>query len=95
MEVCGTCEGTGSMERRDLDMSRMVDSMREDGDDEGIERYMRGAYDVSCDQCQGKNVVFVADWETVPEWASEAIESWEESGRITDRITAQERAMGA
>ena len=95
MEVCPTCGGTGAMERRDLDMSLVTDSMLEDGDYEAYEHYMKGGYDVPCDHCRGKNVVFEANWELVPEWARDAIEDWEESRRESDRISAQERAMGA
>jgi len=95
MEVCPTCGGTGRMDRKDLDMSRMTDSMLEDGDMEGYEHYMKGGYDVGCDQCNGANVVFAPNWEFVPKWASDAIESWEDSRRRDEAESAAERRMGA
>lgn len=95
MEVCPICQGTGKMERQDLDMSRMVDNMREDGDDEGIERYFSGAFDVVCSHCNGANVVLEPVWESVPKWAEDAIDAWHESERITSQIEDQERRMGA
>jgi DnaJ-class molecular chaperone len=55
--VCPDCGGHGSHSRRDLDQSRLVDSMIEDGDDEGLERYYSGAFDVKCQTCHGRNVV--------------------------------------
>jgi len=57
MEVCPECQGTGSHVRKDLDDSAMVDSMREDGDDEGLRRYFSGAFDEVCRVCGGDNVV--------------------------------------
>ena len=95
MEVCPTCQGTGSHVRHDLDDSRMVDDMREECDYEGLENYFRGAFDEVCTHCNGANVVLEPNWETVPEWAQKAIESWEESKRMDALITAQERRMGA
>lgn len=95
MVVCPTCQGTGKMERQDIDMSQMTDSMYEDGDDEGIERYFSGAYDVPCSHCNGSNVVLEPVWESVPKWAEDAIDAWYESERITSQIEDQERRMGA
>jgi DnaJ-class molecular chaperone len=95
MEVCPTCGGTGSHVRHDLDDSAMVDSMREDGDDEGLERYFGGAFDEVCRQCGGQNVVLAPEWDTVPKWASEAIEDWQESRERDRRESESERRMGA
>jgi hypothetical protein len=95
MIVCPTCQGTGSHVRHDLDDSALVDSMREDGDEEGLRAYFRGAFDERCTECDGENVVLAPYWESVPEWAQKAIESWEESRRIDAAIEAAERRMGA
>ena len=95
MEVCPECQGTGSHVRHDLDDSAMVDSMREDGDDEGLRRYFSGAFDEVCRVCGGDNVVLEPNWDDVPVWAQKAIESWEASARLDAQITAQERRMGA
>ena len=95
MVVCPECGGEGSHVRRDLDDSAMVDSMREDGDDEGLERYFGGAFDEICRGCSGKNVVLDADYESIPEWAKKAMQSWDDSERESRQIEAQERRMGA
>jgi DnaJ-class molecular chaperone len=95
MVVCPTCQGTGSHVRHDLDDSAMVDSMREDCDYEGLEAYFGGAFDERCTHCGGENVILVPDADSVPDWAQKAIESWEESRRMDEAITAAERRMGA
>ena len=95
MEVCPECGGTGSHVRKDLDDSAMVDSMREDGDEEGLRAYFNGAFDERCTLCNGDNVVLCPNWDDVPQWAKDAVESWEESRRYSEEISRQERAMGA
>jgi len=93
--VCPACRGNGTHFRTDLDESRMVDMLEEDGDYEGLESYRNGAYDQTCNQCNGKNVVDEVDWNSVPEWADKCIRSWEQSERDSAYIEAQERACGA
>ena len=95
MVVCPECGGEGHHVRRDLDDSAMVDSMREDGDDEGLAAYFGGAFDEVCRQCGGANVVLDADYESIPEWAKKAMQSWDESEQESRMIEAQERRMGA
>ena len=95
MEVCPTCGGYGSHVRQDLDDSVMVDSMREDGDDEGLQAYFNGSFDEKCRQCEGKNVIMQPDWGQLPVWAAHAIEAWEDDERSTRKIEEQERRMGA
>jgi hypothetical protein len=92
MAVCPTCNGTGSHVRHDLDDSRMVDSMREDGDDEGLERYFNGAFDEVCTQCNGKNVV--AEPVLDDEMAKE-IDQWHQAEWEYRRECEAERRMGA
>lgn len=95
MIVCPECGGEGHHVRRDLDDSAMVDSMREDGDEEGLQAYFGGAFDEICRECGGKNVILSADYESVPKWAQEAIDEWNESEMESRAIEAQERRMGA
>ena len=95
MIVCPTCRGTGAMERQDLDMSRLTDSMLEYGDLEGFEHYMKGGYDVICTECHGKNVVFVPNIDDLPEDVLEEIKEWEDSEREYRLEVAAERRAGA
>jgi DnaJ-class molecular chaperone len=95
MEVCPTCNGTGSHDRRDLDCSLLVESMQADGDHEGVQDYMNGYYSQTCEQCKGKNVVGVPNWNLVPNWAKIAIEEWDKSEQESKAIEAAERAVGA
>ena len=95
MVVCPECGGEGRHVRRDLDDSAMVDSMREDGDDEGLQAYFGGAFDEICRECTGKNVVLAPDADSVPKWAQEAIDDWNQSEDETRRESEAERRMGA
>lgn len=95
MVVCPECGGEGHHVRRDLDDSAMVDSMREDCDEEGLRAYFSGAFDEQCRECGGKNVILSADEGSVPQWAQDAIDEWIQSENETRQIEAQERRMGA
>ena len=97
-QVCPACGGVGTHERRDIDCSLMVDSMREDGDEDGLANYFSGDYDVTCETCNGRNVIDEIDFDyfvaNFPEYYK-AMVSWDESERESARYDAQERAMGA
>lgn len=97
-EVCPSCSGIGTHERRDIDCSLMVDTMREDNDEDGLAGYFGGDYDVTCTTCKGCNVVDQIDYDffmrEFPEY-HDALVSWEESERESELTQAQERACGA
>jgi len=90
--VCSCCGGSGTTERTDIDCSRLVDSMREDGDDEGLEHYFQGGYDIVCPECHGQRVEEVPE---LPEWAHKLIDEWAKDEAEDRRYAAMERAMGA
>lgn len=94
MEVCGTCDGHGSHVHPDL--SVVTQSDREDwADDEFMEGYMRGTYDVSCEECGGRNVVeVVSEHEMDPDILKDWNE-WVQDYYETEAIYRMERAMGA
>jgi len=94
-EVCPVCSGHGTHVRNDLDDSRLIDSMEEDGDLEGIEAYHKGSYDQICSNCKGLRVVMSIDFEWLPKWARVAIEDWSLEERISAKEEADERRMGA
>ena len=95
MEVCPSCGGTGSHVRRDIDDSKLVDMMREDGDYEGIEGYFAGDYDVTCETCRGANVVTSPDWDQVDPKLIAIMSDWDQCARETQAEQDAERAMGA
>jgi DnaJ-class molecular chaperone len=91
-EVCPWCGGGGTCTRTDIDDSLLVDSMMEDGDDEGIESYHRGSFDQVCPTCNGLRVILVP---TLPEWASKLISIYYSEEAEDRKYAAQERAFGA
>ena len=96
--VCPACNGHGTHVRRDIDDSRLVDSMREDGDYEGLEAYRRGAYDQKCSTCHGRNVVDEIDWGYIEDnhpAEFKAICEWNQDMRDYHAECAAERACGA
>jgi excinuclease UvrABC ATPase subunit len=90
--VCPTCKGFGKTERTDIDCSKLVDDMREDGDDEGLESYFKGSYQETCPTCHGSNVIFSP---ILPEWATKEIQSYYESELEDMMYAEQERICGA
>ena len=91
-EVCPLCQGHGKHERRDIDCSRLVDEMREDGDDWGLEQYFKGAYDTICTECKGQRVILVPE---LPEEIQEKIWEYNDGAREYAAEVAAERRMGA
>ena len=53
-QVCPQCEGSGTMVHRSLSVWTAEDRYE---DPDGFEDMMNGAYDVSCDMCDGQRVV--------------------------------------
>ena len=95
MEVCPTCGGRGTHFRSDLDENELIDLYREDGDYEGLESYYAGAFDQTCEQCKGQNVIAAPDWDCIPKEIIDACDQWDECEAESNWIQAQEQAMGA
>ena len=91
-EVCPRCQGIGRHSREDIDDSYLVDIMIADGDEEGLEGYRNGNYDVICTQCNGNNVVDVPN---LTDEMQEKLNDWYQCESESRRIEAQERACGA
>lgn len=72
-EVCPDCDGHGHHFRTDLDEDALYRSMSEDGDYEGIARYLDGAYDQFCTRCQGQRVIKSPE---LPHWALKLLFEW-------------------
>lgn len=91
-KVCYECGGHGTHIRKDIDDSKLFDSMLEDGDYDGIVSYYKGAYDCVCNSCQGLRVLKNP---SLPYWAMKVIGDWVESERRYRAECAQERRAGA
>lgn len=63
MEVCTSCHGEGAHVNRNIDGNGITSSEWAEWDEEDRETYMSGGYDVTCEECGGRNVVAVVDEE--------------------------------
>ena len=61
MEVCWVCEGRGKHVNPNIDYNGL--SEESTSDPEFMDNYMSGLYDVTCNTCNGRNVVPVLDRE--------------------------------
>jgi hypothetical protein len=99
-EICSVCEGKGryvnpNIDRNGLDSSEM--------DDEFMEDYINGVYDITCRRCGGDRVTLEI-WEQIitrsPEleiynlYRSELHEAWETRNEIEHDMRDEQRAMG-
>lgn len=91
-EVCPTCSGHGYHFRSDLDENALVEGMRDDCDEEGIDAYFGGSFDQVCSECNGQRVVASP---ILPEWANELMYSWRRSENEHRAISDAERRLGA
>ncbi len=93
--VCPVCDGEGTHVNPSIDGNGITaDEMQELGDD-FREDYMRGVYDVRCEQCNGERVVLVPDESRISPKTLEAIWRYQEQCRRDDAEEAAERRMGA
>ncbi len=94
-EVCSNCEGRGSHVNRAIDGDGISpEDFARDPDFE--EEYFAGSYDVPCDECHGKRVALVADWDA--KWPEGLKEKYEEYCHHQAEYAAEqaaERRMGA
>lgn len=90
-EVCPRCEGEGQHDHPAFD-NGITGEEWSSWDSEEREDYMQGAYDVTCEQCEGLRVVLVPD-EDDPNFPAYA-RHCEEVARYEAECRA-ERRMGA
>lgn len=74
-EVCDLCRGTGKMTNRSIG-AITSDEWERDWDYEEREAYMNGRYDVLCDECNGKRVVWGIDLEAFEKLNKEAYDHY-------------------
>lgn len=95
-EVCPECRGHGRHCDRAIDGNGITQSDREDwADDDFMEGYLRGDYDVRCEECSGQNVIDVVDEHATDPVSLVAWNEWMRDYYETEAIYAMERAMGA
>ena len=92
--ICHCCNGYGYHFRSDLDENKLIESMEEDGDFEGLEDYRRGGFDQICQNCNGQKVIDEIDWlwfeKTYPKEFSE-MQDYNEMVRQEEKYALQER----
>ena len=94
MEVCPTCNGRGTHVRPSIDAGGY------DGDDDdydpetGESLYFSGFYDITCQTCNGKNVVPAIDRKNANKAILEIYDEMQEDDADYERICRMERMMG-
>jgi hypothetical protein len=99
MEVCPTCKGRGKHVNPSIDAGSISDDddfwCDDDDDNWGGSRYQNGFYDVTCETCNGKNVVAAIDLKCSDKDALEVWYEMQDEDAECERIYRQERLMGA
>lgn len=90
-EVCGQCEGSGTMVDPRVDAGGLSQEDF-DEDPEFREDYFSGRYDMTCNQCKGQRVTPALIF---PKAIQEAVEDFERDSWDDAAESAAERAMGA
>ena len=95
-EICSTCGGNGKHDHPAFSNGISAEEFQNEWDHEEQEMYMRGAYDVRCDECDGAGKVLEVDFDSIkdPEVAA-AIEREYDNARYDAAEREQERRMGA
>lgn len=76
--VCPRCDGTGTHVNPNIDGHGISpDEFNQDPDFK--EAYFRGDYDVTCEECHGRNVVEVVDWEALTPKMQERLQRYEDA----------------
>jgi len=100
-EVCSTCEGKGKHVHPDID-SHGISAQEFAEDPDFQESYFSGAYDVTCYECKGSNVVPEVDIKAITDMGTDEEkatlklwrEAWDEEISYRRECEA-ERRMGA
>ena len=96
-EVCSRCDGEGHHVNPNVDGNGLTaEDFEEDPD--FAEDYRSGVYDVTCEECGGRNVVLEVDRATAERECPELLKRYDDQLRCNaecDREMAAERRMGA
>lgn len=97
-QVCGTCQGRGTHVNPAIDCGGITASEWAEWDDYEKDYYMSGAYDVTCNQCNGEKVIQNLEYETnnkLYNWCCERLSEHYEYQYESAREMAEERRWGA
>jgi len=75
-EVCWKCDGHGTHTNPSIDGNGITSSEWAEWDPEEQDSYMNGEYDVTCEKCQGSNVVLVPDTSIMSEEQKTIFSQW-------------------
>lgn len=94
LEVCDGCHGTGTHVHRAIDGNGITGAEWEEWDYEDREDYMGGRFDVTCEDCHGRNVMPVVDWDSVPDKVAERVQEQLDREAEYEAERAHELRMG-
>lgn len=93
-EVCDVCQGRGVHVNPSIDCNGLTaDDFADDPD--LAEDYLRGVYDVPCNQCHGRTTVLAVDWDRLSDDERDAYQKQLDAEAADRRYAAMERALGA
>ncbi len=90
--VCPRCDGTGTHDHPAF--SNGVDHEHLE-DPDFSENYLRGHYDVRCEECNGDRVVLAVDWDALTPKMRDRLARAEWEAGQSERERESERRMGA
>lgn len=93
-EVCDGCQGKGTHVHRAIDGNGITASEWGEWDQDDREDYMGGRYDVTCEDCGGRNVMPVVDWASVPDEIAKRVRAQLDSDAEYAAERAHELRMG-
>lgn len=90
--VCDRCNGDGTHTNPNIDGNGLPDECVNDQD--FMADYMRGVYDVSCEECKGNKIIDVIDLDYLDPRDTRAYWSYKDEERQAEIEVAYERRMG-
>lgn len=94
-EVCWRCHGNGTHTNPSIDGNGISGAEWAEWDDDDREAYLTGAYDVVCQECNGRNVIDIVDLDALTDDQRVAWEAQIEDERSYRAMVASEQRMGA
>lgn len=90
-EVCSCCEGRGTTTNPSMDCNGLDTSNMED---EEVQAYFAGAYDIVCPNCDGKRVELAIARDQTPEEDLDLYNSYRQDAYEAEQTYAAEMRMG-
>ena len=94
-EVCWRCNGEGTHTNPSIDGNGITSAEWAEWDDNDREGYLSGAYDVRCEECHGRNVIDVVDYDQLSDEYKALWDQQVQDERNYRAEMAAERRMGA